>query len=285
MTLSIYDDRTCLLGEGPLWHPEREQLFWCDITGKAILSRKDDQAVHWDWPEMVSAAGWVDDARLLVASQSALSLFDIETGAIERLMGLEADNPLTRSNDGRADPFGGFWIGTMGLNCEPGLGAIYRFYRGELRRLRAGISVSNAICFSPDGETAYFADTPTHRIMRWKLGRDGWPVGEPEIFVELGAEGLKPDGAVVDNTGVLWNAHWGDGLLCAYGVDGRRLARIEMPAPLLTCPAFGGPDLGTIYLTSASELSAEALQRFPESGFVHQISPGATGQREHRVIL
>ncbi len=284
-TVSVYDPRNCLLGEGPLWHPQREQLFWCDITGRAILSRKDGVEHRWDWPEMVTATGWIDDAKLLVASQSMLSVFDIETGTIERLMGFDAENPLTRSNDGRADPYGGFWIGTMGLNCEPGFGAIYRYYRGELRKLVPGIAISNAICFAPDGTTAYFADTATSQIMKWRLGPQGWPVGEPQIFVDLRAEGLKPDGAVVDADGVLWNAHWGAGLLCAYDAGGKRLARIKIPAPLLTCPAFGGADLGTIYLTSASELPPEELARFPESGRIHQITPGATGQREHRVIL
>lgn len=285
MKLDTFDDRTCLLGEGPLWHPEREQLFWCDISGKAILSRAGGEALRWEWPEMVTAAGWIDRDRLIVASQTALSLFDIATGKIERLTGLEADNPVTRSNDGRADPYGGFWIGTMGLNSEPAAGAIYRYYRGELRKLRHSVSISNAICFSPDGTIAYFADTTTQQIMQWTLGSDGWPAGEPDIFIDLRAEGLNPDGAVVDAGGVLWNAHWGSGLLCAYDAGGKRVARYEIPVPLLTCPAFGGSDLGTTYLTSASELPAERLERFPDSGRILSFVPGVTGQREHRVIL
>lgn len=285
MTISLFDPRQCSLGEGPLWHPGRAELFWCDITGRAILSRRGEAITQRDWPEMVTALGWIDDSHLLVASQSALSVLDLDSGAVERLMGFEADNPLTRSNDGRADPHGGFWIGSMGLNCEPGYGAIYRYYRGELRRLVAGIAISNAICFSPDGTTAYYADTATSQIMRWRLGPQGWPVGAAEVFVDLRAEGLKPDGAVVDSEGILWNAHWGAGLLCAYDTRGERVARFEIAAPLLTCPAFGGADLGTLYLTSASELPPEELARFPESGRIHQLRPGATGQREHRVIL
>lgn len=283
--ISIYDRRNCLLGEGPLWHPQREQLFWFDISGRAILSRQGDLEQKWDWPEMVTAAGWIDHDRLLVASQSALSILNIETGKAERLMDLEADNPATRSNDGRADPMGGFWIGTMGLNCEPGMGAIYRYYRGELRKLVSGIAISNAISFAPDGGLACYADTATSQIMKIRLDQNGWPTGAPEVHVDLRDEGLKPDGAVIDTEGNLWNAHWGSGLLCAYDPDGKRIARVEVPAPLLTCPAFGGTDLATLYLTSASELPPDELARFPQSGCIHQFRPGATGQPEHRVIL
>ncbi len=283
---AVFDDRICLLGEGPLWHPERGQLFWFDILGKALLSRDAaGRALEWRFPEMVSAAGWVDARRLLVASQSALSLFDLETGAAERLVALEADDPLTRSNDGRADPYGGFWIGTMGLDCEPGLGAIYRYHRGELRKLLGGVAISNAICFSPDGGEAYLADTATCRVMRWRLDGMGWPKGEPELFLNLTAEGLKPDGAVVDAEGRFWNAHWGSGLLCAYDRDGREVARFSTGAPHLTCPAFGGPDLDVIYLTSASDLPAEDLARHPNSGKTFALRAGAVGQREHRVVL
>ena len=120
-----------------------------------------------------SSAGWVDRDTLLVASETGLWRFDIESGERVLLQPLEDGNEATRSNDGRADPMGGFWIGTMGKGAAPGAGAIYRWYRGELRRLMAGISVSNSICFAPDGRTAYFADTPEGRIRRQPLDAEG----------------------------------------------------------------------------------------------------------------
>ncbi|MEL6588225.1 MAG: SMP-30/gluconolactonase/LRE family protein, partial [Pseudomonadota bacterium] len=126
----IYDTRRCNLGEGPLWHPTRQELFWFDIIGKTLHSK----AQSWTFDEHVSAAGWVDDTTLLVASETALFRFDLTTGDRTDICALEADNPVTRSNDGRADPQGGFWIGTMGKEAEPKAGAIYRFYKGELRK-------------------------------------------------------------------------------------------------------------------------------------------------------
>ena len=161
----IFDDTQCTLGEGPLWHPLRGTLFWFDILGKRLHSK----AGQWQFDDYVSAAGWVDADRLIIASQTALIRFDLSDGSQTPLCPLEADNPVTRSNDGRADPQGGFWIGTMGINAEPGAGAIYRYFKGELRQLFAPVTISNAICFAPDGKTAYFTDTPTQKIMRVAL--------------------------------------------------------------------------------------------------------------------
>ena len=183
MSVRLHDTRQCLLGEGPLWHPERGQFFWFDILGQRLLSQQDGAPLEWQFDEVVSAAGWINRDTLLIASETALFTFNLETGARETLTPLEADNPTTRSNDGRADPAGGFWIGTMGKSAEPGAGAIYRFYRGELRQLFPDITIPNSICFAPDGSTAYFADTLTGLIKRAPLDAQGWPSAAPEIFL------------------------------------------------------------------------------------------------------
>lgn len=279
----IYDDRICALGEGPLWHPTREQLFWFDILGKQLLSRDDTGALSWQFKEHVSAAGWVDDSKLLIASETALSLFDITTGHSEHLLPLEADNPVTRSNDGRADPWGGFWIGTMGKQAEPGAGAIYRYYKGECRRLFGDITISNAICFAPDGACAYFCDTAQGQIQRQRLGSDGWPLGEPSLFLDCRAEGLNPDGAVVDATGNLWNAQWGAARVAIYSPDGVFLDAIPFPASQISCPAFGGADMTTLFATSARvDLAPDSDTN---AGMTFQAKTDVAGQKEHQVIL
>ena len=190
---AVFDPTPCALGEGPLWHPTRKQLFWFDILRHRLHAREDDATRTWQFNEHVSAAGWVDEARLLIASETRLFVFDVDSGASEDVAPLEADTSVTRSNDGRADPWGGFWIGTMGKAAEPGAGAIYRCYRGEVRQLFPSITISNAICFSPDGTVAYFTDTPKRIIMRQALAAsDGWPVGEPEPWLDLRAEAVEP---------------------------------------------------------------------------------------------
>lgn len=285
--VSVLDDRRCDLGEGPLWHPARKQLFWFDINRGQLLSRGADGPLSWSFGRPVSAAGWLDDDHLLVASDSALLRFSIATGASEPVAALEADDPRTRSNDGRADPWGGFWIGTMGRRAEPGLGAIWRYHRGELRRLFAGITISNAISFAPDGAHACFADTRRRTIWRVALApADGWPVGEPEAFVDLNPSGLNPDGAVIDAQGTLWVALWGDGSVTGFGPDGQPRTRLALPSPHVSCPAFGGEGLRTLFATTACEgLDAAALAAHPRAGMTFAIATNLRGQAEHRVVL
>lgn len=278
----VYDTRPCTLGEGPLWHPERGQLFWFDILGRRLLSREGDKPLEWRFDEVVSAAGWVDRETLMIASETGLHRFDIESGRHERLLPLEADNPVTRSNDGRADAFGGFWIGTMGKRAEPGAGAIYRYYRGRIERLYDDISIPNAICFSPDGRTAYFADTKQCLIQRQSLDSEGWPQGAPEVFLDLRAEGLEADGSVSDSEGGIWNAQWGSSRVVRYLPDGTVDRAIPVGARHSSCPAFGGPDLRTIYVTSAREGLADPTDA---DGVVYAVPSPVAGLPEHRVIL
>lgn len=279
----IFDNRPCALGEGALWHPLRGQLFWFDILGRRLLTRSDDGPQEWHFPEMVSAAGWVGRDALLIASETRLFRFDLATGRDRTLAALEADVPGNRSNDGRADPQGGFWIGTMGKGAEPGAGSIWRYYKGALRRLFANITISNAISFPPDGRTAQFADTATGRVMRVALDAEGWPKGRPQVFLDLTVEGLNPDGAVVDAAGLTWLAEWGAGRVSAYAPDGSRVRTVAFDAPHTSCPAFGGD---TLYCTTALQgMDDAARAAHPQAGMTFMAPGVAPGQTEHQVIL
>lgn len=284
--MTPFDQTPCRLGEGPLWHPMLGQLFWFDILESRLYTRTAAGQHHWQFGEMVSAAAWVDQGTLLIASESALFKFDLHSGARTDLVALEADNPLNRSNDGRADPQGGFWIGTMAKDEAAGAGAIYRWYGGELRQLFPGITIPNAICFTPDGNHAHFTDTITQQVMKVALDAQGWPVGTPQVWLDLRSEDLFPDGAVVDAAGTMWLAQWGAYRVAAYDPQGRFVREVRFGAAQTSCPAFGGSDLGTLFCTSATKtLSATHLAANPDSGKVFATSPGATGQAEHRVIL
>ncbi|WP_371168102.1 SMP-30/gluconolactonase/LRE family protein [Aliiroseovarius sp. 2305UL8-7] len=281
MTTKVFSDTVCELGEGPLWHPERAQLFWFDILGKRLLTRAGNDEHVWQFDECVSAAGWVDRDTLIIASASALWRFDITTGARGHLVALEADDPLTRSNDGRADPQGGFWIGTMGYDAEPGAGAIYRYYRGELRMLFDNITITNAICFAPDGSHAYFTDTIDARVMRQPLDANGWPKGAPEVHLDLRGKDFGADGAVVDAEGNFWNAQWGASRVACYAPDGALIEAHNVPTSQASCPAFGGPGLTTLFVTTAAVDRPDD----PEAGKTYSIDTTTKGQPEHRVIL
>jgi sugar lactone lactonase YvrE len=257
-TPQIFDSRACTLGEGPLWHPERQQLFWFDIVNCKLLSQQAGTPVEWVFDRMVSAAGWIDHDHLLIASETGLSRFNLETGHEEMLCEIEADNALTRSNDGRADPWGGFWMGTMSKAGEPGRGTLYRWTPSELRVIETEMSTPNAICFDAARACAYYADTKTRIIWRQPVdAKTGWPMGEKQVFVDLSATSSspehKPDGAVVDAEGCLWNAQWGSARVARYSPDGQFLSAIDLPTGHTSCPAFGGADLGTLYVTTAQQ--------------------------------
>ncbi len=283
MTAQVYDTRICALGEGPLWHPERAELFWFDILGHRLYAKDR----HWDFDTFVSAAGWIDADTLLIASARSLLRFTISTGQSVEVCPLEAGNPLTRSNDGRADPWGGFWIGTMGLNGEKGAGTIWRYYKGTLRAVIEDLTITNAICFAPDRSFACYCDTPTQQIMRLPLDPEtGWPNGLASVHIDLTGTPHMPDGAVMDADGCLWNAQWGSGRVACYGPDGRYLKSIELPAKQTTCPAFGGADLATLFCTSAAVgLDDNTDAAYPDNGRTFAIATTARGQPEHRVIL
>jgi sugar lactone lactonase YvrE len=284
--MTPFDDRACDLGEGALWHPQRNQLFWFDITGRRLLSRDGDRPLEWALPEMGSAAGWVDRDTLLLVTETGFHRFDIPSGRLERLADLEADTPVTRSNDGRADPQGGFWIGTMGKKAEAGAGAFYRWYKGEVRRLMPGISIPNATCFAPDGTLAYFTDTAVGVIWRQRLDGHGWPVGERETFLDLRPEGVHPDGAVTDAEGNLWNAQWGASRVAQYAPDGRFLQAVALPPAHTSCPAFGGPGLTTLFCTSARQgVPAARLAAEPAHGQTFAVENAGRGAPEPGVLL
>lgn len=277
----IFDSRACELGEGPLWHPLRNELFWFDILNRTLHS----QARSFSFSGYVSAAGWISRDELLLASETGLIRFDLVTGTEQAIA--EAGTAATRSNDGRADRQGGFWFGTMGKKAEKGEGAIWRWHGGELRQLFKGVTIPNAICFTPDGGAAYFADTPLGKVMKVALDAQGWPKGEPEAWLDLARAGLNPDGAVIDAEGRFWNAQWGAGRVACYGPDGVFLHAVETPgAPHSSCPAFGGPGLTTLYVTTALEhMDAEARARHPASGQLFAFPGTAKGLPEPQVIL
>jgi sugar lactone lactonase YvrE len=175
----------------------------------------------------------------------------------------------------------------MGLRGEKHAGSIYRYYKGEVRKLFPDITIPNAICFSPENAFAYFADTAMGRIWRQPLDQEnGWPEGDAIVYLDLSAHGLYPDGAVIDAGGNLWVAQSGAYRVAAYAPDGRFITAVSFPAAQMTCPAFGGSDLATLFATSATQgLTAVEAAAQPQAGKTFFTRVSARGQREHAVLL
>jgi sugar lactone lactonase len=287
-TVRVLGEARCHLGEGPAYDAASDTAWWFDILEKRLYEmRLVDGALRVHvLPFMASALAFVDDARQFVAADDGLYLRTVRDGRLTLVVPLEAGNPATRSNDGRAHPSGTFWIGTMGRQFEPGAGAIYAFGAGGLTQLFAGITIPNAICFSPDGATGYFTDTRTNVLCRVALDpATGLPTGVPEtLHVHGGPGGL--DGAVVDAEGRIWCAIWGGACLHAYSPEGALVRRVAVPARQPSCPVFVGADFRSVLVTTAYEGMDEAARAADaDHGRTFLLDVGATGRPEPRVRL
>jgi sugar lactone lactonase len=285
---SILCDERCHLGEGPTYDAATDTAWWVDILNGRLFEAHlgSGQAHIHELGRMASALARIDAGRQLIAAEDGLYIRSVADGSLVLYRPLEADSPGTRSNDARVHASGTFWIGTMGRRAEAGAGAIYALYRGDVLRLFAGITIPNAICFSPDGVLGYFADTATNVLYRVLLNPlNGLPRGAPEVLLRhRGVGGL--DGAVVDGDGLIWNARWGGGCVDVYSPQGVHLRCLHVPARQASCPAFVGPDLSRLLVTSAwQDMDEAARAADPEHGRTFVIEAAARGRAEPDVKL
>jgi len=286
---SILCDWHCHLGEGCTYDPATDTAWWFDILERTLFQADlaSGAVVSHALPLMASVLAFIDGQRQLLATENGLYIRDIVDGCLALHVPLEADNAATRSNDGRVHPCGALWIGTMGRNAEKGAGTIYHFYHGELRRLYAGISIPNAICFSPGGTTAYFTDSSEGILYRVAIDpATALPAGDPAPLFDnrAGVGGL--DGAVVDAEGLIWNARWGGSCLDVYTPEGDRIRTIRVPAKQPSCPVFVGRNFDRLLVTTAWEgMDEQARAADPNHGRTFILDVGARGRPEPRIRL
>lgn len=283
-SVSRIGDVCCELGEGPHYDCSNDTAWWFDIVGMKLVEHhfaNNETLVH-ALPKMASFVAAINAEQQLLAMEDGLYLRQIANGDLSRIVPLEDDNPITRSNDGRVHPSGRLWICTMGKRAEWQAGAIYLFDGSTIRPLFRKITIPNSICFSPDGRTGYFADTWVDKV--WRVALDpatAEPVGEPEVF--LTAENLPLgghfDGSVTDADGNLWNAAWGAGSVSGFSPNDKTLIKtIEIPANKTSCPCFVGAKLDQLLVTSAWQGYDKAgRDADPGAGFTYLISDGFRG--------
>ena len=284
-TAHLLIDSQCELGEGPLWHSQRQQLFFFDINRRTLFAASAGGSVEGRWvlDEIASAAAVIDEHTLMLATETGLKRFDLTSRVSETIVAIEADKPGTRSNDGRCHSSGGYWIGTIGKeNEEEPQGTLYHYRAGQLSVLKTAVAIPNATCFSPDGTRAYWADTPTKRILQCAVAPEtGLPVGEWSLFAEVPEGEGYPDGAIVDSAGYLWSARWGGSRVVRHAPDGSVDRVVHVPVSQVSCPALGGPELKTLFITTAAKnLSAEQRAAEKVAGGVFAIEVDVPGQQE-----
>ena len=276
-----------LLGECPLWSPEEEVLYWVDIDGRQV--HRYDPASGVDESRETpgrpgSLARTTRPGLLLVAAEHEAVWFDWHTGEAHPWMDLEPLGTGNRMNDGRTDPAGRFWVGSMYEYADEGryTGMLHRIEAdGSSSVVRRGIGVSNALAFDPERRRMYFADSLRGVVWRYDYdletgaARNETPFVDWADFPELAG---RPDGACVDSEGCYWVAAVRGWAVVRFTPDGRLDRKIDVPVMKPSMTAFGGTGLDTLYVTSigggGSHPSAEDQ---PHAGHLFAIDPGTTG--------
>ncbi len=253
-------------GEGPLWSAKDQALYWTDIN-RYLLQRyhpATESVRFWMFDEPVCATSLTDTPGvLLLALGSKLILWNAETDERTDFAVPETNLPASRLNDGRPSPFGDFWVGSMQNNVDengqgkpvdnPHLGTLYRVLNdGTVSVEERDLGISNTLCWSPDGTIFYFGDTLQNTIFAWDYDAATGEISNKRDFFS-GFERGKPDGSAIDSDGYLWNARYGGSCIVRVAPDGTIDRVVDMPVSNLTSCTFGGPDLKTLFVTSAAQ--------------------------------
>lgn len=266
------------LGEGPLWDARSGRLAWVDILGRRVhlTDTRTGDTESIEVPLDVGAIAPRAAGGFVAALRDGFWV--VGDGPARRIATIPEARPGLRFNDGKCDPAGRFWAGTMAYDETDGVASLYRLDPdGTVVRTLDGVTVSNGLAWSDDGATMYYIDSPTRRIDAFSYAPATGEIAERRTVVEIAAGAGTPDGLTIDANGGLWVALWGGSAVHRY-LDGRLDRVISLPVSRPTSCAFGGPGLDELYVTSAWKgLSAADRQAEPLAGALFRLRPGVRG--------
>jgi sugar lactone lactonase YvrE len=275
-----------LLSEGPRWDAERGELLWVDIVGWRLHRGRLDprgmieQLASVKFDRYVGAVAPAIRGGYVLAAHAGFLHLD-ESGAVVELSQPEAGRRHVRMNDGACDPQGRFWAGTMAFDEAPGEGVLYRLeLDGTCSTVLTGLTISNGIGWSPDGTVMYLSDSGTRTVDAFDFDPATGDIDGRRTIAAISEAGVAPDGLTVDRRGNIWVALWDGAEVRCYSPDGSRLDTIRLPVDRPTSCAFGGPDLATLFITTASHgLDEAAAGRQPDAGRLFRVDGlGVSGE-------
>jgi sugar lactone lactonase YvrE len=279
------------LGETPLWCERSASLLWLDIDGRKLQrlhpATGQVDTYTFDCQYAGSLALTTDPDTVLIGLDLGLYLFLLPDRQLHPLCQVEPATLDNRLNDGRCDAAGRFWVGTMDNQLSRPNGAFYRVDpSGDVLQIEKDVIVSNSIGFSPGNDRVYFSDTRRYTTWQYDLDVASGTVGPKQVFVDHTPTRSRPDGICVDAQGHVWTAIFAEGKIVRYSPQGVAVRVIEVPATNPTCLCLGGPELKTLYVTTARKfLDAQTLDRQPLSGSVLAIEVEVPGRPEHRFSI
>ena len=278
MEPELIADYQCVTGEGPMWHPQEERVYWVDIpTGR--MFRYDPKTGHHEQFYSGDVVGGFtiqdDGALLLFMAEGAVKIW--RDGKLETIIDELADERGTRFNDVFADPEGRVFCGTM--SAPDRLARLYRLDPDrKLSVILEGIRVSNGMGLTPDRKQLYYTDTGTRKIYLFDYDRATGDITNQRVFVDVTGEEGGPDGMTVDAEGYVWSARWGGSCLVRYAPDGTEVQRVTFPAKKVSCVTFGGPDYTDMYVTTAG--GDDKAENGPGAGCLYRLQLGIKGVPE-----
>ncbi len=286
----VVHDVPMLVGESAIWHEVESALYWVDIEGLTVnrLHAASGKFSSWKMGSNPSALAIDDNNFLVVATRERLLRLNTTDGAETPIADAPYDPSKVRFNDGRVDPAGRFWIGTMYEPRDQPAAEMYVLDRDNLRcAWRGGMTNSNGLAWSLDGRTMFHADTTTHRIDCYDFDVATGEHSNRRTILTFPTDktapdyGGRPDGATMDAEGMYWVAMFEGGRVLRISPSGEILREIKLPVRCPTSVCFGGPDLRTLYITSASHgRSSEEIAQYPHTGKVLSVRLDVSGREE-----
>ena len=286
--IEVVLDAHALVAESPVWDEGRQRLFWVDIESGRVhcLNPESRTDKFIELGQRVGAVALRLDGGLIAAMQDGIHYLDFEEGETEFLCDPERHLPNNRFNDGKCDPRGRFWAGTMGMS-KPRLpvAALYVLdNKRSIRQVLNGVSVSNGMAWTKDNKTFYYIDTQCETVDAFDFAPDSGDITNRRTVIRIAEGEGRPDGMTIDRDGMLWVAHWGGWQVGRYDPNtGCKLASVKVPAERVSSCTFGGADLDWLYITTAGEaLSEEERTIQPHAGAIFRIRTTAKGYPSDR---
>ena len=272
----------CFLGEGPYWHVGRQSFFWVDIENGKLFEHnlKTKETKTRSFPHRLAVVLEDREGNLILGLDRKLTKFDLDTEKLTWLCEVESEYPLHRFNDGKVDPKGRIWIGTLSTLFTEGVGSLYLVDQDLKPKIQLdNLTISNGMAWTEDNRTFYFIDTPTRQIKAYHFDLETGEIKLERIAVDIPENLGFPDGMCIDQEGMLWVAHYGgSGVYRWNPINGKLLEKIEVPVPHVTSCCFGGENLDMLLITTAQEsLSEKQLKKYPMSGDVFLVKTKTKG--------
>jgi sugar lactone lactonase YvrE len=280
MEATLVFDIKASLGEGPIWNHKTQQLYWVDIEKKQLhlYTPETNEDNFFDTGERIGTVVPIENGGALVALQNGIHSMDLIDGNLTLIT-----NPLEegiRFNDGKCDPVGRFWVGSMHLKGEKNAASLYMMNdQQQVVKKLDSVTVSNGIIWSLDHKTMYYIDTPTRQVRAFDYDINTGELSSPRVIITVAQENGAPDGMTIDEEGKLWIGHWGGSMVGRYDPEtGQLMQKVNVPALNVTACAFGGENLDQLYITTASiGMNEEQQKQFPQAGGLFVVEPGVRG--------